>query len=311
MQQRLGACLAFCQAEGEQQLAFFVRINLSQAVLRTGNIAESERHLRECVAAGDVGGPWGRAWCLIWLSQLLRFLGRWEEAEVYCHEALVVCRKHNFRSEQLRLLDLNAYLALRQDHGSEAEQLIQQALRMAEDQGYRGWVRYFRENLGNIKYRLGAPEEARRIFEQCLQEALHANSALNIALANYRLGFCWLALNTLERAHQHLRQALKVGLENRLELFRRGKKFLLVGPLVGAAILYAQKGDLERAVELIAMTTAYPIPDKYTDEEARLRTNLEAELPPDVFAAAWARGQASSLEDTVTSLLREWNTSRY
>ena len=41
------------------------------------------------------------------------------------------------------------------------------------------------------------------------------------------------------------------------------------------------------------------------DRAAPLVAELEAELPPDVWAAAWERGQASDLEATVAELLLE------
>jgi LuxR family maltose regulon positive regulatory protein len=64
----------------------------------------------------------------------------------------------------------------------------------------------------------------------------------------------------------------------------------------------AHDGELERAVELLAVTAPHRFIDKHENDEARLRADLEAALPPDVFAAAWKRGAKRTPEEVIAEL---------
>ena len=68
----------------------------------------------------------------------------------------------------------------------------------------------------------------------------------------------------------------------------------------------AEEGEKERALELLALVLHHPISWQWAkDRAAPLVAQLEAELSPDVAAAAWERGRASDLEETVAELLDE------
>ena len=76
--------------------------------------------------------------------------------------------------------------------------------------------------------------------------------------------------------------------------------------LVGIATLLAAEGEKERALELLALVLHHPLSWQWTkDRAAPLVAELEAELSPEVVAAAQARGQARDLEATVAELLVE------
>jgi tetratricopeptide (TPR) repeat protein len=74
--------------------------------------------------------------------------------------------------------------------------------------------------------------------------------------------------------------------------------------LVAVARLLARQGDKERALELLALVMNHRISWQMAkDQAAPLIAELEVELPPDVVAAAWARGRARDLDATVAELL--------
>ncbi len=79
--------------------------------------------------------------------------------------------------------------------------------------------------------------------------------------------------------------------------------------LPAAAIIAASEGQTERAAELLALAFHHPASATGWLEKfplvTRLRASLEADLPPQVFAAAWERGQALDLAETIAILLNQ------
>ena len=74
------------------------------------------------------------------------------------------------------------------------------------------------------------------------------------------------------------------------------------------ALLLADQGEAERAVELYALASRYPYVghSRYWEHLAGRRiAAVAATLPPEVVAAAEARGRARDLAATVTQLLAE------
>jgi tetratricopeptide (TPR) repeat protein len=74
-----------------------------------------------------------------------------------------------------------------------------------------------------------------------------------------------------------------------------------------AAIIVAHEGAKEQAVELVAVAFTHPASATGWMEKwpllTRLRADLETELGPEAFAAAWERGKARDLDATVQELL--------
>lgn len=70
--------------------------------------------------------------------------------------------------------------------------------------------------------------------------------------------------------------------------------------LVVTASLLVKAGQEEQAIELLALVSCHPASGKDTQEEAkRLLVDLEAQLPTEVAAAAWKRGQTQELEEVM------------
>jgi len=78
--------------------------------------------------------------------------------------------------------------------------------------------------------------------------------------------------------------------------------------LPAIALLLADEGEKERAVELYALASRYPLVANsrwFEDVAGRHIAAVAATLPPDAVAAAQERGQARTLEVTVAELLVE------
>jgi predicted ATPase/DNA-binding CsgD family transcriptional regulator len=111
-----------------------------------------------------------------------------------------------------------------------------------------------------------------------------------------QIGLCEVKLGHVDAARQHLLHCLST-LES---------KYLISHAIYGLAALAAAEGQPVRAVELAALVHYHRItrhPFKVYAEE--LLADLEATLPPDVHAAAVARGKALDLDAVVAKLLEE------
>ncbi len=78
--------------------------------------------------------------------------------------------------------------------------------------------------------------------------------------------------------------------------------------LPGIALLLADLGKKERALELYALASRYPLVANsrwFEDVAGRRIAAVAATLPPEVVAAAQERGRARDLEATVAELLAE------
>jgi hypothetical protein len=83
---------------------------------------------------------------------------------------------------------------------------------------------------------------------------------------------------------------------------------VILRALLGIALLLADRGETERAVELYALASRYPLVANaqwFEDVAGVHIAAAAATLPPDVVAAAQERGRARDLKATVEELLEE------
>jgi hypothetical protein len=86
----------------------------------------------------------------------------------------------------------------------------------------------------------------------------------------------------------------------------RAHLLVALDALIGLATLMGQAGDVERAVEVLALVRGAARIDRRTEARAeQLLAALEARLSPASFAAAQARGHKLELITTVAAILAE------
>lgn len=116
------------------------------------------------------------------------------------------------------------------------------------------------------------------------------------------LGVAARGMGDLQQAQEHIREALRVAGEV-------GAFWSLMLALPATALLLADAGDHERAVELYALASRYPfVADSrwFEDVFGRHIEAVAATLPPEVADGARERGRAQNLEETVRQLLSEF-----
>ncbi len=294
--QQLEGYLAFSQGLGLRQFAALALAALAEIAAQEGNTAETLRLCRESVAVARESGS---RYCIVRnLSNLLALasaMGCWTaNTEEYLHEIIRMGRLYNIPYATLAGLNTLTYAALRRNDTAQAEHLAQEAVALAQDIGDLGMIWNAHDTLGDVKYALGDFEHARQLFQQNLVGMSDAVHTFMRPRTHGQLGFVALASGTdVEQSQQHFTQSLDRA------TYPREK----VDSLIGFAILAARGHNPEYAVELLAVTCPYDFPDIHSKEAARLRADLAAKLPPEVFAAAWERGAERTLDEVVAELL--------
>jgi predicted ATPase/class 3 adenylate cyclase len=136
-------------------------------------------------------------------------------------------------------------------------------------------------------------QEGQRLFEKVLSvSATSAEASLGLVFAAYGLGDYRLARCRLQEA---------LGSPSP---YRTPATAALILP--AAALILAQEGEWERAIELFALTYELPVCPKGLLENwpllAHFQGGARIALSPDAYAKAWARGQALDFDPAVASL---------
>ena len=155
--------------------------------------------------------------------------------------------------------------------------------------------------LGLVALGEEAYAEACRLLEESVTFLRGAEILDNLAWALAVSAYAARGLSQLSWAGQCLSEALRIYSET-------GVFFSPMYGLPAAALLLADGGQDERAVELYALASRYPFVANsrwFEDVAGRHIAAVAAALPPDVVAAAQERGRARDLEVTVAELLEE------
>jgi predicted ATPase len=165
------------------------------------------------------------------------------------------------------------------------------------------------EILGSVALAEGSYPEADEMFQECLGIFQNHTPPDKTAKVLACMGYTARGMNKISQAQGHFHEALKLTVT--VEHF-----LPLVHALPGIALLFADQGEAERAVELYALASTQGIVanSKWFDDIAGDEIAVAAdELPAEVTEAAKARGRARDLWETAAELLDEleglgWNT---
>ncbi len=232
-----------------------------------------------------------------WVAWLL---GECEVARDLHQESLVLYQEIG---DQSGVADSLEYLGLDVLYGfkeyGEAKQLFQESLAIHEEIGNLYGMSVALPSLGEIALVLGEYAEAAQLAQKGLILAEKCSDPTQVPVCLRVLGLAACGLGDLKGARRYLHQALEAGMTVRampwvLDIFH------------GIAMLLAAEGERERALELLTLALHHPAYALIMrDRDASLVAQLEAELPPDVAAAAQERGRARDLDATVAELLIE------
>jgi tetratricopeptide (TPR) repeat protein len=316
--------------------------SLGTAALFRGAYAESRAALEESLEISRaLGDEQGTAWTMADLTVVATHQGRFEEAGRLARESRAITQAlGNREGVGIGLLALGRSLGYL-GKWEKARSVLEECLQVFTDLGRRGWIIPARAYLSRVKLHLGQygdasahagvslslaretgltfrvgralvllgrvalAEESRDVTRRLSREALAVyrdiGARAGIGWANAILAYTARGPNQPAQMGQYLSQALRAVKET-------GDILLGLSALPAAALLLADRGHTERAVEVYALASRYAFVAQsrwFEDVVGRHIATAEASLPPDVVAAAKERGQARDLEGTVEELLIE------
>ncbi|MBN1583028.1 MAG: tetratricopeptide repeat protein [Anaerolineae bacterium] len=267
-----------------------------------GQIEEAERLAREDLAIRrEMGDRAEIAVGLNILSEPLRFAGRYAEAESLLEESISACHTQGMLVcmviSQIRL----GTVYLHQGRYEQARDQCRQALTYKKKIGMRRFVGRALSVQAQAALAENAGETAKNLLCESIAADQKTGQPYQLALALAAAGYIERALGRFTEARQHLYQSLRTA--NEIGAFEP-----TMAALPAAALLLAEQGETERAIELYALASCYPCVANslwFDDVAGKHITAIAATLPLDIVTAAQERGRTRHLDTTVKELLAE------
>ena len=247
------------------------------------------RELDQVLVANSLSDLGYVAWCL----------GEYQQAQQLHQQSLGLSKDMRIQygiAMSLLRLGLDALGLV--EHG-EARQLFQESLAIYRGMGsawFHTEVLLWQGELANV---MAQHSQAERLAQETLSLCKELDDPYLITLCLRVWGVAACGLGDLPKARECFRQAVETVMTVRVAP-------LALLTLVGTAGLLAAEGEGQRASELLALVVHHPASWQWAKDRASpLIAQLQAELAPNVWAAAWERGQARDLEATTGELLLE------
>jgi tetratricopeptide (TPR) repeat protein len=258
---------------------------------------EQERLAREAVAIWqELGNRSGMADGFRWLSSALLARGEFAQAQSYSEESLAIYNDLGFLSAVASETVSLGFAKMHLGQYEGARVLGQESLTLGRTIG-TGIDRYALLLLGSVALVEEAYVEAQEMLKR--SAALYGGEEMGWIPAI--LAYAARGAGQSSEAGEHLFHALQMATEI-------GAFLPLVYALPAMALLLADQGEQERAIELYQLASRYPLVAKsrwFEDIVGRHIADVAAALLPKVVAAAQERGRSRNLEITVKELLTE------
>jgi predicted ATPase/class 3 adenylate cyclase len=142
-------------------------------------------------------------------------------------------------------------------------------------------------------YCLGDYPKAMRLGRAGFEAFSAVNHRWGVISALCRMGFAAVGLGEFDEARRHLQRALELAQQSQAQS-------LVLHALSGSGVLLAREGDTTRAAQILLFSLNHPsLPAAYRMAAQPDLDVLEAELPPDDFAAAREAAATADLEEIV------------
>jgi tetratricopeptide (TPR) repeat protein len=274
---------------------------LSLVAYHRDEAGNAERLARECLnVSRKLGVQVVYAIGLRILGQVLTLSGKYAEADSLLEKARAVFYALGAR-RRLFYYAIPTLSKVKMDLGmyEDARVLAQMGLDGAREMRNRRAIGRTLCIMGSVALAEGIPAQAQRWLQESVAVYREAGVRDELGWALGCLGYVSRALGQSDRARRYLRKALRIGSEI-------GAFFPSITALPAIALLLADRGEVERAVELYALASRYPYvacSRWFEDVAGQQIVAVAATLPPEVVAAGRERGRARDLEATLRELL--------
>jgi len=299
--------LATREALGDQRGIADSLGGLSSIAAYQGRFEEGERLIRQSIAIRqEIGDRAGSADGLSDLGVTLTVLGKYVESHTALEESIAIYTDLGVRNG---LANAHGRLALTKWNLARYKQARAQAemcISLSRKTGHKFGIAWGLGVLGGLALAEGAYTDAQSLFQTAvtIHREIGQRDELGWVLAG--LGCAKLGLGKIPQARQCFYEALHTATE-----IRSFVTLFFVFP--GVILLRIVQGEQERAVELYALISRYPLVAKSHFVEDFVGRNISlaaASLPADVVATAQARGRVRDLWDTAVELIAEFESDK-
>jgi predicted ATPase/DNA-binding CsgD family transcriptional regulator len=301
-QARLKESLALFQTLGHAPSIARIRAGLADIALRQGQFREAERLARESSATcRELEDRPELAYCLLSWGASLEKLGRFAEARSALEESLAIYgdlgKPHLLVSAYAALSSAELHLGCYK----EAQLLARTALARGRKADTRHAIGRALLLLGCVALAEGAAAEAQRLLQESVAVFKEIGDPIDLGWAIAVSSYAELSMERTSQARQLICETLRA-----LEEIRTLEPYLYALP--AAALLFNDEGEKERAVELHALASRYPLVAKsrwFADVAGNTLSAVAATLPAERVAILKERGKNRDLEATAAELLAE------
>jgi predicted ATPase/DNA-binding CsgD family transcriptional regulator len=284
---------------------------LSEALMSLGGwtagqmqFREGEDLIRQGLSLTPQTNPFGTAFGLGFLGQVQLETGRFAEAAATALECMTIFEDIGWRLWSIRRSIILARARLHAGEYAAARAEAEATISAAQEVDWGRGVGYAQVVLAEVALVEAGYAQAYHLLQESLVHLReYANQPWDVHHSTW-LGLAARGLERRDEAWRHLASAL--------EGAGKGPRFLeLMTVLAGIALLLADEGQIERAIELYALASRYPFVANscwFEDVAGRQITAAADTLPAERVAILQERGQARDLETTIAELLSELRT---
>jgi tetratricopeptide (TPR) repeat protein len=268
--------------------------------VRQGRSELAEPLARESLSIyRELGHRFSIAQALVVLSLALLYTGSYRQAQSSMNECLSI--GDDLGVHRSWLFTILGETKLHLGHYERARSLATEGLALAQEETDRPAIITALNVLGQAMLVRGARAEAKQRLDECLALCEDEITQSYAGITHAYRGYVSREEGTIAQAWYHVRQALQIGAA-------LGDPRPRTRALPLCALLFADRGEVARAVELYALASRHPHVAHsrwFEDVVGKQVAAAAAALPPDIVAAAQERGRARDLEATVEELLAE------
>jgi tetratricopeptide (TPR) repeat protein len=301
--QHFGASLAIRSGLGDRRGVAEVLIWDSHAAAGLGQLEEAEALARRsCVVHAELGDSANRVFGLGELGLILVWGGKYDEACTVLRQSLALYQDLGNRTMSAYVQGWLALGLLGRGQYEAARSLSQQATAQTRElPGATSGLAFMLHYSGWVALTLGSYREAGALLLESLALHRQIGDVGHLSLPLAQLGYTHWLLGDRPRAQAELLEVVETAVRQ-----RAFTPLLLALPAI--ALMLAEQGHQERAVELYALAWRYPLlanSQSFIDSYGQRLDLLVAALPPDSAAATQARGRLLDLWETAASLEAE------
>jgi predicted ATPase/class 3 adenylate cyclase len=299
-------CLARCRELGDTGgLALSLRLLGAIAANRSNYVVASSRTEESLALFRAAGDKEGIAWALNNLAEIVSQQGEYDRAISLTEESLALFRAAgNIEGIAWELLQLAGVLFITEGNPAKVHALLEEGLALSRELGYQDGISLALIRLGEEFLQQGDAVKARSLLEESLVLLRELGDWLGTVWSLSRLA----GVAALQGDYAEARTLYEESLALEREV---GGNENIASCLEGLASVVAAQGDPVWAARLWGTAEARrealgtPLPPVYRADYERAVAAARTQLGEKFFAAAWAAGRASPLEQVIDEVLNK------